>query len=125
MSKSKTSSIGIGGIIFWIFIGYLIFGGDDKDSKQIDVEVDNNKTVATEEIKKHASNIKDNVKLMIEVAKEAVEDKLEESKKEDVAKVEEEEIIEEKIEEEKEEKEQPEIKPLFEDDKITGDMKKL
>ena len=123
MSKSKTSSIGIGGIIFWIFIGYLIFGGDDKDSKQVDVEVDNNKTVATEEIKKHVSNIKDNVQVIIEVAKDAIQTEVEE-KKEEVAKVDKEETIEEKIEE-KEKKEAPEIKPLFKDDKITGDMKKL
>lgn len=119
MSKSKTSSIGIGGIIFWIFIGYLIFGGNDKDSKEIDVEVDNNKTVATEEIKKHVSNIKDNVKVIIEVAKEAVEDKLEERKNEEIVEV------DETIKEEIEEKETPEIKPLNKDNKTTGDMKKL
>lgn len=123
MSKSKTSSIGIGGIIFWIFIGYLIFGGNDKDSKEIDVEVDNNKTVATEEIKKHVSNIKDNVKVIIEVAKEAVEDKLEERKNEEIVEVDE--TIKEEIEEKEEEKETPEIKPLNKDNKTTGDMKKL
>jgi len=123
MSKSSKGGLGIGGIIFWIFIGYLIFGGDDKDSKQVDVEVKND-TVITEELKKSVGNIKDNVKDIIEVTKDAIEEKTKKSGKQISDK---DEKIEQAKEEKKveEEKETPKIKPLFEDNNRIGDMKKL
>lgn len=129
MASSSSKGIGIGGIIFWIFIGYLIFGGDsDNDKKEVDIKV-NNDTSVTEEIKESVSNIKDNVKIIIEEAKSAIEKEIEERKVDEEIPINEED--DKTISEEEKEtialekKAEDELKSLEEEIKDDQELKKL
>lgn len=105
MSKTSSRSIGLGGIIFWIFIGYMIFGGDsDNDKKEVEIKV-NNDTSVTEEIKKSVNNVKDSIKVILKEIKDAIENEIEERKVEEEITIVEEEDIKKETEPEEKEKE--------------------
>lgn len=59
--SSSSSGIGIGGIIFWGFILYSIFGGgDDADKKDVEVKT-TNKPAITETIEKQVNDLGDKI----------------------------------------------------------------
>lgn len=53
--SSKGSSIGIGGLIFWAFIAYSIFGGGD-DEKEVEITVDDKPSIV-EQVKENVDTI--------------------------------------------------------------------
>lgn len=110
MSKSG-SGIGIGGLIFWAFIAYTFFGGDDdEDKKVIDVEV-KPKVEISEELKQKADKALEKAKGAIEVAKEKLNEVSKEKTEEQIESPPEEEIKQEP-EDKQEPKKKEEFKPI-------------
>jgi hypothetical protein len=112
MSKSKSSSIGIGGIIFWAWIAYLFFGsdGDKKDKKEVVVD---ERPAVTEQIEEKAKDISKEVVEILDNAKKSLDDAIgdvKESNKEESIVAEKEETKEEIKKEEQPKTE--ELKPL-------------
>ena len=70
VSRSSGSGIGIGGILFAIFMVYNLFSDDDEDSREVVIE-DQDKGVI-EEIKDAVEEIKPEVQQAITEAKEAL-----------------------------------------------------
>lgn len=113
MSKTSSGGIGIGTIIFWIFIGYLIFGGDDNnDKKEVDIKV--NDTNIIEDVQKTVSKVR---KELTEIKVEEIPIYEEEEEEEEV-------ITEKKTEPEETEKE-AELKSLEEEIGDDTKLKKL
>lgn len=112
MSKSKSSSIGIGGIIFWAWIAYLFFGGDGDKNDKKEVVVDERPAI-TEQIEEKAKDISKEVVGIIDNAKKSIDDAIgdvKESNKEESIIAEKEETKEEIKKEEQPKTEK--LKPL-------------
>jgi hypothetical protein len=65
MASKSSGGISIGAIIFWGFIAYTIFGGDDDaDDKKVEVVVDDRPAIV-EQVKETVEDIKPDVQEII------------------------------------------------------------
>jgi hypothetical protein len=79
MSNKRSGGIGIGTIIFWLIVGYMWWGGDNKKETKI---ITNEKTSVSDTVRDSAQNIKKEFTKIIKSAKKRVEIIVDENKKE-------------------------------------------
>jgi len=72
---NKSSGIGIGTIVFWGFLAYIFFGGDDNDTKKIEI-IDQDKPAIVETIKESGKKIFAEGKIIIEAGSEKIKEEL-------------------------------------------------
>ena len=121
MAKSRMT-ISLSSIVWFAIMGYIFFGGDDNDSKEVKIH-DQDKPVISETIKEDAKRIGKELTVLVKDAASEIQSQLEEKRSEDPKpepppKREPEMVAEP-------EKPIEKLKPLTDDKPSTGEMKKL
>jgi len=119
--SSKSSGIGLGSIIFWIFMGFLWFGDSDDDSTEVEI-VEQDAPIITEAVKNKVKDVGAQITDIVKQVKNNIEETIETAQTETIDKPEE--VMEEVIYEPPRELEKEELIPV-EDKPQIEEMKKL